>query len=176
MSEVGYYRLKLSDLPVGSRTISFYKNGSLSGSKTITIKPSCEDQKILKYIDSKGQFRFFPFNKYYDVSDKPKLIGKANKIITSILTSQSDSSNIGYRNERTISLVADDVSQEELVILSDIYTSPRVFLFVGSGDSVSDWIEVTIKAKDNQYKWRKNKFGAVKIDVELPEWYSIKML
>lgn len=178
MSEVGYYRYKLTDLTEGTRVISFYKNGSLSGTKTITIKPFCSLQKYLKYLDSKGQYRFFIFNKFYEISDKPKLLGKSNKIITSILTSQTDSNNVGYKNERTITLVNDDVSASELIILSDVYTSPRVYLYIGDGttDETKDWIEVTITSKDNQYKWKKQKFGTVKIDVQLPEWYTIKMI
>ena len=89
--------------------------------KTIIVREFCDNSILLKYLNKDGQYRFFGFNKYWERSDKPKEIGRSNKIITSLLSSQTDSVSIGYRNERTLDLVAENVSQEELTQLADIW-------------------------------------------------------
>lgn len=174
MSEIGYYRYKT--IADEEKIVNFTKDGILAGTKTIIPIEVCEGSKILKYLDRSGQYRFYPFNKFWESKDKPKLLGKASKIIESVLNSQSSESNIGYKNDRTISLVAENVSQDELTLLSDIYTSPRVLLYIGTTtDEKKDWIEVDVKG-DNINRLRKRKFTKVNIDITLPKWYSISML
>lgn len=174
MSEIGYYRYKIK--PSQSVDVKFNVNFQLASTKSIVVKEVCDGFKLLKYIDKDGQYRFYPFNKYWESSDKPKLIGKSSKIIESVLNAQSSESNIGYKNDRTVSLVAESVGQDELTLLSYIYTSPRVYLYIGTTtDEAKDWLEVEIKG-DNINKLRKRKFTKVNIDVILPEWYSIRMM
>jgi hypothetical protein len=131
---------------------------------------------LLKYLNKDGQYRFFGFNKYWERSDKPKEIGRSNKIITSLLSSQTDSVSIGYRNERTLDLVAENVTQEELTQLADIWLSPKVYLRVGDGDTSEDWIEVTIDTKDTVSRIRKGNAKDVELSVVLPKWYNIGLL
>jgi len=174
MSSVGYYRYKTTADEL--KIINFSKDGVLAGTKTVSPIDICEGFRILKYLDSNGQYRFYPFNKYWESKDKPTLLGKSSKIIESILNSQSSESNIGYKNDRTISLVAESVSQDQLTLLSEIYTSSRVYLYIGTTeDEAKDWLEVDIKG-DNLNRLRKRKFTKVSIDVILPEWYSIRMM
>ena len=106
MSKIGYYRYKLDNLPVGNTTISFYINGALAVTHSIVVKPYCTGEKLIKYLDKDGQYRFYPFNKYYEERIDAKLIGKTNEFITSILTAQSNEKNIGYKSAKTLSLIA----------------------------------------------------------------------
>lgn len=174
MSQVGYYRYKVSDAIEGEQTVKFFKNGALLKTCTIVAKKFCLNYRLVKYLDSTGQYRFFPFNNRWQQTDKPNLIGKVNKFVTSILDSQSDTANIGYKNERRISLVAEQVSLEELEKLQDIFVSPRVYLYVGSHgmDRVQDWIQVSITS-DGISRPRKANFKKVTIEVILPEYYAI---
>lgn len=174
MSEVGYYRYKVN--PSDSVDVKMYIDNVLTSTKSIIVKDVCEGFRLLKYLDRDGQYRFYPFNKFWESKDKPKLLGKVSKIIESVLDSQSSENNVGYKNDRTIALVAENVSQDELTLLSDIYTSPRVLLYIGTTtDEKKDWIEVDVKG-DNINRLRKRKFTKVNIDITLPEWYSISML
>jgi hypothetical protein len=174
MSEVGYYRYKVKPTAEGSSAVKLYINGTLASTATVVAKEFCPGFMILKYIDSSGRYRFFPFNDKWQRTDKPKSIGEVNKFITSILDSQADAEQIGYKNDRTISLTAGRVSVDDLEKLSDIYTSPRVYLYVGSGsnDRIQDWIQVTVSG-DGVGRRRNNKFSKVSIDVKLPEYYAI---
>lgn len=172
MSEIGYYRYKVSDAIEGEQTVKLFKNGALLKTCTIIAKKFCLNYRLIKYLDHTGQYRFFPFNNRWLQTDKPTLIGKVNKFVTSILDSQSDTSNIGYKNERRISLVAEQVSLEELEKLQDIFVSPRVYLYIGNTDTKQNWVQVSITG-DGIGRPRKNNFKKVSIDVILPEYYAV---
>jgi len=119
MSQVGYYRYKLSDAVEGDQQVQFFINGALVKTCTVKALKFCDGYRLLKYLDSEGKYRFYPFNKNWQQTDKPTLIGRVNNFVTSIIDSQSDKRNIGYNNERKLSLTATHVSLEELEKLSD---------------------------------------------------------
>jgi hypothetical protein len=172
MSEVGYYRYKVTPTIAGVSTVRLYINGSLASTATIIAREFCNGFRVLKYMDRYGRYRFFPFNQKWQQVDKATLIGKVNNFVTSVLDSQSDARNIGYKNDRSITLTAGSVSDDELDKLADIYTSPRVYLYVGSTDRTQDWILVTVSG-DGVGRRKNNKFGKVTIDVKLPEYHAV---
>lgn len=173
-SLVGYYRYKVVPKNEGASKVEVYVNGTLACTATVIAKKFCDGHKILKYLDSSGRYRFFPFNDKWQSKDKPTSKGKVNNFVTSILDSQSSQKELGYDNERTISLTAGNVSAEELEKLSDIYTSPRVYLYVGDGtnDRVQDWILVSVSG-DGIGRRKNDLFGKVVIDITLPEYYAV---
>lgn len=175
MSNIGYYRYKISSLKEGLNTVTFYKNGAAIKTVSVRTINFCEGFKLLKYLDSSGRYRVYPFNNRWQMVDKPTSLGNVNKLIKSISYSQSSSSNIGYKNVRTISMIADNVPVEELPILSDLLVSPKVYLYIGNGltDEVSDWIEVMVKGDANTPRNRNIK--KITVDVDLPEYYTIRL-
>jgi len=175
MSSIGLYRYKTT--VEDARVVAFFKNGVQAGLATIKAIPFCEGYRILKYLDPEGRYRFFPFNNYYESRDKPKQIGTTNEFITNILTDQSNSKNIGYKNSRILSLTT-EADAEQLEVLSVIYTSPRVYLYIGKGvsDAPSDWLLLDSIKGDNIGRRRKNNTGAVNIECTLPEWFTIKSI
>lgn len=173
MSSIGYYRYKTTANAV--RTITLNINGTNIAWKNIIPVNTCTGDIILKYLDKNGQYRFYPFTKYYQTKDAPELIGTANKFITNILSDQTNKQNIGFKNERRIELSA-DVPNEELEKLVDIYTSPRVYMYIGNTDAAKDWIEVNQIVSDPVIKRRKKNTGRIDITIVLPENYSITML
>lgn len=178
MSEIGYYRYKLNNLPVGLNSVPLYKNGGIEVTHIVDVRKWEDGQKLIKYLDRNGQYRYYIFNCRYETRDKPKLIGTANKTVLSILSSQSDSDNIGYKNERSISLVADNVSDEDLEYLQDIWVSPRVYLHIGETNEDTDqyWLQVTVSNSDSVAKRRRLNFGKLNLEITLPEWHAVKMI
>lgn len=172
MSQIGLYRYKTTT--TNGRTVTLYKNGIASGTAVLRSLPFCSSDVLVKYLDASGRYRFYTFNKFYETKDAPQLIGSTNKFFSSLLTAQSDKSNIGYRNERRLSLTTDATS-EQLTYLADIFTSPRVYMYVGvmPSDSEKDWVEVTAEG-DNTVKRRKAIGGRFDLTIILPEWYTIK--
>lgn len=176
MSKIGLYRYKFA--PQQDITVSLFVNYVLTSSKQVIVKDWCEGDKKIKFLNKDGQYRYIAFNRFYEGSDKPKELGRANKTILSLLSSQASENSVGYKNDRTINLRSDHVSQEELAIIKDVYTSPRVFYYVGDGttDVENDWIQVSVKAKNPITNIRKGSFTDVIIDITLPEHYTINML
>jgi len=175
MSKIGYYRYK--NVFNSNTELGLYVNGELESIKNVYVRDWCEGNILLKYINKNGQYRFFPFNKYWEREDKPKEIGKANKIIVSLLEDQSSQKSVGYKNERALNLVAESVTQDELEILNDIYTSPNVFVYIGiNTDTIQDWLQVTIESRKPSSKIKKGNVTDVELSVVFPEWYSIGLL
>lgn len=169
--KTGYYRYKISDLPVGTHNFNWYINGQIAGVSTVIIREFCNNYKYLKYLDNNGIYRMFSFNNKWEQVDTPTLIGKTNRIITSLKNSQANTLNIGYKNKRTINIVAENVNTDELLKLTDIFTSPRVYLNLGT-ETKEDWVLVTLTG-DGIGRRRKNEFGKFIATIELPEHYSI---
>lgn len=174
MSKIGLYRYKLENAT--NQVVTLFVNGLAAATHTVIAKPVCTGYRQLKFIDRNGQYRFYPFLSEYNISDKPKEIGSTNEFISSLLTSQSDTKSIGSTNSRTLILRAQNVSSAELEILSDIYTSPRIYLYVGSGltDDPQDWILVTATG-DGINRRDKRKFGKVEIVVTLPSFNTVNL-
>jgi hypothetical protein len=175
MSQIGYYRYKT--LADSEKTINWTVNFVNVASKDIVPVDSCNGDLIVKYLDKNGQYRFYPFNKYYETQDNPDEIGNINKFLTNIRTDMSSTKNVGYRNQRQI-FANTDVPNEQLEKLTDIYTSPRVYLYIGDGstDTSSDWLEVTINAQTPIVKRSRGNTGRIDITINLPEYYTTTMI
>lgn len=176
MSKIGYYRYKTT--VEDGKTVAFFKNSAQSGLATIKALEYCDGYKILKYLDnSSGQYKFFSFTRFFEENDRPSKIGSTNEFITNLKNAQSNSKNIGYRNKRSMSLSA-EVNSDELLVLSEIYKSPRVYLYIGNGtsDILSDWVLLDDISGDNTVRRRKQNTGLVNINVTLPEWFTVKMV
>lgn len=172
----GFIRYKFDNLSIGEQTVSATILGN-TYSKTIRVKEFCTGSLYLKYLDKNGQYRFFICNKYYEKRDTPKLIGSTDKTINELITAQSNKRNVGYTNERIINAYAEGIPQDELDKLADMYTSPRVYLYIGtSTDELKDWLLVTVKEKTNPLKKKKGSFYSIDLEIALPETYTIRML
>jgi len=167
---VGYYRYKISDLQPGVHTYTWYVNDVVAGTAKVIVRDMCDEYKYIKFLDSNGFYRFFTFNDRWEEKDSPSKIGSTNNLITSLKDSLSNSYNVGYKNDRSLTLTAHNVSEEELNVISDMYTSPRVYLNVGPDKE--DWVLVTLSG-DGIGRRKMNKFGKISITITLPETYSI---
>ena len=180
-----FFRKTFTNLIKGETTCNFYEyvGGTiipvLKGTKTIRVKPKpCGDYKVLKYLNKDGQYRIYPFDSYYTISDKPEKIGDTNEFFASILN-ETNSKNIGYRCEREMILKSDSVPADELMLLADLQRSPRIYLYVGTSPSntAADWLLLKdISFSDNIVRQPKKKFTDVSLTITLPETFNITML
>ena len=137
----------------------------------------CADAIIVKFLDRNGFYRFFTFEQYYEVSDSPKLIGKTNEFVSNIFTDKTNQKVIGYENSRFYSM-SKIVTNEQLNLFSDIYSSPRVYLYTGlnNSDLNNDWLEVEVIGGDTIVKRRKQKNSKISLIIKLPEIFTQKMV
>ena len=172
---IGYLRYKISDLTEGFHTFDVYKNGELVARHTVKAKEFCKNYVLLKYLDSNGFYRFFPFNANFEKTMNNREIGTIETSIIDI--SQVNGANIiGKESTVQMNLTAENVTPEELEILSDIFVSPRVYIYNNSGlDRLSDWQKVRILT-NGTLKNRKSNPRKVTVLIELPERYAITLL
>ena len=174
MSKIGFYRWKIENAT--TQDVTLYINNVVASVKRVVARPVCTGFKMLRWLDRNGQFRFYPFNAEYAVKYQPNQIGEVNNIVSSLLDYRSDTKNVGYNATRTLTLRATQVSQTELNLLSDIYISPRVSLYIGdlSKYEETDWVDVTVSG-DNIARRDKLNFGKVELTITLPKHHTITM-
>ena len=173
-----FYKKIFTTLTEGEIITQFEVNSSVVASKNIRVKNPCPGYRVLKYLDKNGQYRIFPFDKYYTINDKPDKVGDTNNFFTNLLT-ETNSKNIGYRNEREIGLIAIGVQPDELLLLADLFKSPRVYLYIGTApeDTANNWLLLkNVTSSDNIVKNAKDIAQDVSVTITLPEQFQITML
>jgi hypothetical protein len=175
MSKIGFYRYKIENAT--TQAVQLYVNNVLTATKQVVALDVCPGFRQLKFLDRNGQYRFYPFVSEHGIKNVSKEIGDVNEYVTSLLTSQSDKKSVGSNTDTIITLRAANVSGPELEILNDIYSSPRVYYYVGDGttDDAKDWVLVSVKG-DGISRREKRNFGKVEIQVSLPKTNTITML
>lgn len=178
MSEIGYYRFKtiINNL-TDNNEVKLFINEEYVATKYLIYQPFCDGGKVIKYLNKNGQFRFFSFNKFFELKDIPELIGTYDNFETGLQINRSSNSVVGYRNSKEYSLINEFVSLQELEIFSDIYTSPKVYLYNGDYTSFleSDYIEVKVRG-DNLIRPRKNNYVTVGLIVTLDNQNTISLI
>jgi len=164
------YKYKVSNLPTGLNEVDIYINGVKASTATVLIRENCENGIYLKYLDRYGRYRFFLFNNLWRGSFSVRKIGtRANFSGVNI---QQQDRVVGYESNRNITAVADIVTQKEIDVLSDIYTSPRVYLKIGNTDTIKDWLLVEVSG-DGLYRLGKLKLTKVTLTITLPRHYAV---
>lgn len=175
MSGIGYHRIKILPSKETS-TIEIYQNGSQLVQHTIKARPWCAQKKYIKFLDRNGFYRFFTFNENWNSSDSIGNIDEIEKEVTNIYTDQGATYTAGIESSRTIEMNADFVTDDELDKLSDAFTSPRVYLYIGDGtsDLKQDWLIVKIQG-DGINRRTRRKHSPVAVTVTLPRCHNITM-
>lgn len=171
------YRYKLASATSGKFPVFFKRDGVTVAAQCVTFKPFCTSGKILKFMDRNGLYRFFQFNEYWEETYKPDEIGNVEYQIDSLRTAQSSTRSLGYGVTKELSLVAYDVTSDELTILQDLFTSMRVYLYIGTtGDAPADWLLVRVTGGNNVSRRRRSANSRFDVTIELPEQYTVNAL
>ena len=122
-------------------------------------------------------YRFYRFTKNYERTVDTDEIGSIEHTFTSLSTGQGYQKSIGNKSVDKIKARAENVPVEDLNILKDLYTSPRVYFHLGEAgtDNLSNWVLVKVKG-DGIAKLPKRNFVNVEIEIELPANNEITML
>jgi hypothetical protein len=133
------------------------------------ITPRCGEKHYLKWINRYGGWNYWLFEKGKKFIN-PKGLGEVNNDFNDFQQTMSQTLNIGVTSRKTFSMNA-DVTEEDMLTLSDLFESPKIYLFTGTPNTSStytDWIEVNMK--DKQVKIADSKYNAINVqfDIELP--------
>lgn len=176
MASIGLYRYKIAKASAGKYPVFFRRNGVVEATQCITFKPFCSGGKILKYMDRNGMYRFYPFNEFYTVNNSRDRIGRIDRPFTSLQGSQGLTNSVGHKLEQKLTLIAYDVTQDELTILQDLFTSPFVYLYNGTtGDAAKDWLLVEVTG-NQEARLRKQASTRLEVTVTMPQQFTVTRL
>lgn len=165
----GFIRKKLNPTIAGEQTETINIAG-VDYPHTVNVRQWCTGDQLLKYVDSNGFYRFFPFTRFYQRKGNPTPIGTINELVLSLADDPGDTKEIGYKNKNSLILSAAQLNESEKALLEDLYNSPEVFILSGT-----KWVSVTVKG-DNISKLAKKNFSDLNIEVILPQSYNVTLL
>ena len=139
-----FYRYALKDLTPGEHHYVWTVNGVPKCQSTIVVETICDDNFQLKYLDSKGMFRFATFNSYFKASNTTTSLGN----ITGITNDESIYS-AGYKREETFN-ISKQMTANELETFNDITFSPVVYYRIGDSEWRECIVDGEIPSKDRK--------------------------
>lgn len=179
MSRIGYYRVKIKPSEL-TTIVNIYNGSILYASATVkarTYRGACSGGNsngiYVKYLDQYGRYRFWMFNDKWKDTIKPRSIGTKTNLIESLRTAQSQIRSIGTKQKRYLSLRTENVSNEERMILRDIFVSPRVYARLDTGDALGDWLLCSEVKGDNTMIDNDIKSSRFEVELRLPDYYSV---
>lgn len=134
------------------------------------INPNCDDKHYLKWINRYGGWNYWLFNKGRK-NLNPKGLGEVNNDFNNIEDTLSQTLNIGVSSEKSI-IVNDDVNDIDMAMLNDLFESPKIYIFTGKPNTVSDfskWLEVNFKYKSVKIQDSKHSFINIQAEFEYPK-------
>lgn len=166
----GFIRKKIEPDTLGLQELGFaieYEQVA----HNLNVRNWCDGDILVKYIDNDGQFRYFPFSKFYRTEVNSEEIGKINPLILSIKDQGSNQESIGYKSNNRITLTAELINYNDREVLSFIYNSKLTYLIIDGKE-----IQVNVSSGDRLKRLEKIKFSQSTITFDLPQSYNITSL
>lgn len=128
------------------------------------------DGHYLKFLNSFGGWNYWLFNKGNETLTT-KDLGIINNDYEDVVDTISPYINIGKTSETNITVVQENLTPDELLILNDILESPKVYLFTGEQNQLAqpnDWLEVSIKSGAFRVSNAREKMTSLSLNIDLP--------
>ena len=133
------------------------------------IIPNCDNKHYLKWINRYGGWNYWLFDRGKKTIT-PKGIGEVNNDFNNVEDTLSQTINMGVTSRKSIAM-NDDINDDDMMLLGDLFESPKVYLFTGKPNTFcgfKDWIEVNVKDKAIKIQDSKYNYINVQLEVELP--------
>ena len=124
----------------------------------------------LKWLNSFGGWNYWLFNQGNNTITT-KDLGTINNDYSDVVDTISPNIAIGKTSESNITVVQENITPDELLILNDLLESPKVYLFTGVPNEIAipnDWLEVTIKAGSFRITNAREKMTSLTLSIDLP--------
>lgn len=124
----------------------------------------------LKWRNSFGGWNYWLFprgNRNRSVKD----IGELENDFDNLIDTTSPTVQIGRRAMDTINVTTDILTDEDMILISDMIESPKLYMFTGvpySQNTFNDWIEVSLKTTDFRIQNAKTDFNRFNFGFDLP--------
>jgi hypothetical protein len=125
---------------------------------------------FVKFLDTAtGYYKHWLFNQFYDDNGDFENIGEVKLLQTSLLDQNRQS--LGQRVGRSLTAVADCITQDQLDYLLPIIESPRVYIELNGV-----WVAARVTDGTTPNRWRKAPVGTFTVSFDLGKKNTITML
>ena len=143
----------------------------------LTKIPAIEGQYV-KWLNQYGQWNYWLFNCIYKRTRTSKDLGEIFNDFDDVGDTTSPYKNLGMTSSDTLTLIAENISENDQEVINGILDSPKIFYYTGIRlTQVNDvsWLAAKLKpgstAITDYKKTRKN----YKLQIELPPRYTMKL-
>jgi hypothetical protein len=129
----------------------------------------------LKWFNQNGTWNYWKFNEIFKESIKTKSLDEINSDYNNIENSVSRVTQTGKTAQKFLSLISGTLTEEDRLIVEQIFTSPKVFYYNNSQLQPFrkvDWKEIKVTNSSKELRNTKNYNHEYNVDIELPELYT----
>lgn len=132
----------------------------------------------LKWFNPDGGYNYWLFSRYYSEQIRTKGLGMINADFSDNEDTVSPQIGVGREADRKYSLFYDNLTPEDVRVLSGLFRSHKVYLFTGvpfSANDFNDWIEVEVSDHLLTTRDEKGRVPKVSFQIELPKIKTVQL-
>ena len=132
----------------------------------------------VKWLNQYGEWNYWLFNCIHKRNRKISDGGELNNDFNDVSETSSPFLDLGKTSQDTLTLISENVSENDQEVLNGVLDSPKVFYFVGTRYSqVNDisWLSVKSTATSNSITNYKEMLKRYKLTFELPQRYTMSL-
>ena len=129
----------------------------------------------LKWFNQNGAYSYWLFSHIHTTKRKTKITGKIATDYENPQNTFGISTILGKTSIDTIQLSAGYLNAREIDIVSEIFTSPKVEIYLNDKYQKTDkksWVGVEVKNSDQEIRSTRHNHSKYDIKIELPEIYT----
>lgn len=141
--------------------------------ETLNIKritPKCDNGFYIKWINSLGGYSYWLFENW-DKNQLIKDLGEINNDYNNLEDTLSKSIQIGKTSQNRVNVNTDTINEQEQLLLSDLFDSPKIYWFIGTPNAVNnynDWTEISLVTSSISLEKTKRNLNNITLTFELP--------
>ena len=131
----------------------------------------------IKWLNNFGGYNYWLFNQAHIEQLNSRARGVMFNDFAELADTQSPYRSIGRTFDKMYRLTADNLTKEDIIILSGLFESPCIYLFVGkpySQNSHKSWLEVQLDSSSVQKRDFKGKIPDIEIGIKIPTSKTIR--
>jgi hypothetical protein len=138
--------------------------------KLQTITPKCDNGFYIKWINSLGGYSYWLFENW-ESNQQTKDLGEINNDYNNLEDTLSETIQIGKTSQNRVNVTTDVINEDEQLLLSDLFDSPKIYWFIGTPNAVNnfnDWTEISLVTSSIPKEKTKRSLNNFTLTFELP--------
>jgi len=132
--------------------------------------PKCNNGFYIKWINSLGGYSYWLFENW-ESNQQTKDLGEINNDYNNLEDTLSETIQIGKTSQNRVNVTTDTINEQEQLLLSDLFDSPKIYWFIGTPNEVNnynDWTEISLVTSSISLQKTKRDLNNITLTFELP--------